>query len=123
MLQAHVKCAKTGFSAEIEFHTKSLFGGGFNKVNGRIYRIGEKKPFITLSGEWNGEVTLSSFIRIFTIKSQIYMKYQGDNKEVLFTDVRMKPDVKKVSNYQIFRNSNSTIIEFKECILVAKQGE
>ena len=51
------------------------------------------------------------------------MKYQGDNKEVLFTDVRMKPDVKKVSNYQIFSNSNSTIIEFKECILVAKQGE
>ena len=30
------------------------------------------------------------------------MKYQGDRKEVLFTDVQMKPDVKKVSNYRIF---------------------
>ena len=51
------------------------------------------------------------------------MKYQGDRKEVLFTDVRMEPDVKKVSNYQIFSNSNSTIIEFKECIPLANQGE
>ena len=51
------------------------------------------------------------------------MKYQGDNKEVLFTDVRKKPDVKKVSNYQIFSDFCNTIIEFKECILVAKQGE
>ena len=71
----------------------------------------------------SNSLTLSSFMRIFTIKSQIYMKYQGDNKEVLFTDVRMKPDVKKVPNYQIFSNFYNTIIEFKECILVAKQGE
>ena len=67
MLQAHVKCAKTGFSAEIEFRTKSLFGSGFNEVNGRIYRIGEKKPFITLSGKWNSKVTLSSFICIYLL--------------------------------------------------------
>jgi len=65
---------------------------GHIKIVGNIFRVGDKKPFITLQGEWN---------------HLIYIKRcgGGDSKEMLFTDVRQKPDVEK------------------ECITVAQQED
>lgn len=75
-----MRCEKSGYYAEIEFHTKPLFGGKPHKISGSIYRSGQKKPIVTLRGEWNG---------------LIYAKHAtGD--EFLFTDVRAKAEVKKV---------------------------
>jgi len=79
--KVEIKCAKTGYSAEIEFLTKLKVIRAPNKIVGSIFRNGDKKPFITLQGEWN---------------SKIYAKRRGDSKETLFTDVQRKPDVKKV---------------------------
>jgi hypothetical protein len=60
--------------------TKPIFGGKPHKITGYIFKSGHKKPVMTLRGEWNG---------------LIYARYAtGD--EFLFTDVRAKPEVKKV---------------------------
>ena len=76
-----VCCEKSGYHAEIEFLTKPLFGGKPHKITGSIFKSGHKKPVLTLRGEWNG---------------LIYAKHQNAAEEYLFTDVRSKPEVKKV---------------------------
>jgi len=59
--------------------TKPIFGGKAHKISGSIYKSGQKKPIMTLRGEWNG---------------LIYAKH-ANGEEYLFTDVREKPEVKK----------------------------
>jgi hypothetical protein len=67
--------------------TKPLFGGKPHKINGSIYKSGQKKPVMTIRGEWNGI---------------IYAKHQNSTEEYLFTDVREKPEVRKVTTVQPF---------------------
>jgi hypothetical protein len=97
-----VRCEKSGYHAEIEFHTKPLFGGKPHKISGSFYRPGTKKPFMTLRGEWNGV---------------IFAKH-GLGEEYLFTDVRAKPEVKKVLFKFLILNERS----LKECDPISKQG-
>ncbi|XP_078488779.1 oxysterol-binding protein-related protein 8 [Ciona intestinalis] len=53
-----IQCEKTGYSAELEFKLKPLFGGGkLNEVSGRI-SLG-KRVLATLSGYWDEEVFLT----------------------------------------------------------------
>lgn len=49
-----IACKKTGYSANVEFHTKPFYGGKKHRITGEIFGPGEKKPFLTISGEWNG---------------------------------------------------------------------
>ncbi|EEB17745.1 oxysterol binding protein 9, putative [Pediculus humanus corporis] len=49
-----ISCKKSGYNANIEFHTKPFYGGKKHRITGEIYGPSEKKPFITISGEWNG---------------------------------------------------------------------
>ncbi|XP_047116854.1 oxysterol-binding protein-related protein 9 isoform X4 [Schistocerca piceifrons] len=49
-----ITCAKTGYSANIEFHTKPFYGGKKNRITAEAFQPGDKKPFLTVSGEWNG---------------------------------------------------------------------
>ncbi|MFH4974104.1 hypothetical protein AB6A40_000813 [Gnathostoma spinigerum] len=48
-----VVCEKTGYSAEIDFLTKPFFGGKAHKISGSVLRNGNKKPVLSLKGEWN----------------------------------------------------------------------
>uniref|UniRef100_A0A0N4Z270 Oxysterol-binding protein n=1 Tax=Parastrongyloides trichosuri TaxID=131310 RepID=A0A0N4Z270_PARTI len=74
-----VTCEKTGYTAEIDFLTKSFFGGKPHKLSANLYRPGVKKPILTLRGEWNGT---------------IYAKPPSGD-EYVFVDVKAKPEVKK----------------------------
>ncbi|KAL0278215.1 UNVERIFIED_CONTAM: hypothetical protein PYX00_000097 [Menopon gallinae] len=49
-----VTCKKTGYFANIEFHTKPFYGGKKHRVSGELFSPNDKKPFLTISGEWNG---------------------------------------------------------------------
>jgi len=49
-----VTCAKSGYSANIEFLTKPFYGGKKNRVTADVFAPAEKKPFVTIQGEWNG---------------------------------------------------------------------
>lgn len=49
-----IKCPQTGFYANVEFLTKPFYGGKRNKVTAEIYSPNEKKPFISIAGEWSG---------------------------------------------------------------------
>ncbi|WAR24424.1 OSBL9-like protein, partial [Mya arenaria] len=48
-----VSCAKTGYSATIDFLTRPFYGGKKHRVSGSILAPNDKKPFCTLEGEWN----------------------------------------------------------------------
>lgn len=84
--QVEVKCEKTGYYAEIEFLTKPFFGGKPHRIQGNIFKQGLKKPVVTLRGEWNGV---------------IYAK-KGNADEHIFTDVKAKPEVRKVGKKIVF---------------------
>lgn len=49
-----VTCAKSGYSANIEFLTKPFYGGKKNRVSAEVFAPMEKKSFVTIQGEWNG---------------------------------------------------------------------
>ncbi|CEF67157.1 Oxysterol-binding protein-related protein 9 [Strongyloides ratti] len=74
-----VSCEKTGYTAEIDFLTKSFFGGKPHRLSGSLFKPGVKKPILTLRGEWNGI---------------IYAKpLNGD--EYVFVDVKAKSEIRK----------------------------
>ncbi|RDD40206.1 Oxysterol-binding protein-related protein 9 [Trichoplax sp. H2] len=52
-----IVCAKTGYTANIEFHTKPFYGGKKNRITAEIIPPSEKKPWLSISGEWNGSMT------------------------------------------------------------------
>lgn len=49
-----IDCEKTGYHANIEFLTKPFYGGKKHRVTADVYAPNEKKPFLTIAGEWNG---------------------------------------------------------------------
>lgn len=49
-----ITCDKTGYRAVIEFLTKPFYGGKKHKISGEVFSPNEKKPFLTITGEWNG---------------------------------------------------------------------
>ncbi|XP_004364608.2 oxysterol binding protein [Capsaspora owczarzaki ATCC 30864] len=50
-------CARTGFSATIDFHAKPTFGGKPHQVSAEVMHVSSPKPIIKLSGEWNGVIS------------------------------------------------------------------
>ncbi|CAD7077365.1 unnamed protein product [Hermetia illucens] len=49
-----IQSPQTGYHAEIEFLTKPFYGGKRNKISAEVFAPNEKKPFVTISGEWSG---------------------------------------------------------------------
>ncbi|KAK0096804.1 hypothetical protein PV326_004354 [Microctonus aethiopoides] len=75
-----ITCAQTGYQATIEFITKPFYGGKRNRITCQITQPGEKKPFLTISGEWSGVMEA---------------KY-SDGRTELFADVADIPVDKKL---------------------------
>ncbi|CAI5439059.1 unnamed protein product [Caenorhabditis angaria] len=74
-----VVCEQTGYFADVEFLTKPFFGGKPHRIQGSIYKEGQKKAILTIRGEWN---------------NVMYAKPQN-GEEYTFIDVKSKPEVKK----------------------------
>lgn len=49
-----ITCQKTGYYANIEFITKPFYGNKKHRITGEVFGPDDKKPFLTISGEWNG---------------------------------------------------------------------
>lgn len=93
-----ITCAKTGFNATIEFHTKPFYGGKKHRISGEVFQPGDKKPFLSISGEWNGSMHAKWVDGVCTLCNAIshgplhkFMKcYSKVNiiKFVLFSEIR-----------------------------------
>uniref|UniRef100_A0A0A9XLA1 Oxysterol-binding protein n=1 Tax=Lygus hesperus TaxID=30085 RepID=A0A0A9XLA1_LYGHE len=51
-----ITCEKTGYRAQVEFLTKPFYGGKKNRITGEVFAPNEKKPFLSIAGEWNGSM-------------------------------------------------------------------
>ncbi|XP_045623888.1 oxysterol-binding protein-related protein 9 isoform X2 [Procambarus clarkii] len=74
-----ITCNKTGYNANIEFLTKPFYGGKKHKIYAEVLSPGEKKPVLTVEGEWNG--VMSSKLR--------------DGESNIFVDTQSMGTVKK----------------------------
>lgn len=54
-----ITCEKTGYHAKVEFMMKPFYGGKRHQICAEIFAPGEKKPFQTINGEWNGTMHVS----------------------------------------------------------------
>ncbi|KAH8327327.1 hypothetical protein KR074_010199, partial [Drosophila pseudoananassae] len=75
-----IKCPQTGYYANVEFLTKPFYGGKRNKVTTEVYAPSEKKPFVSIAGEWSGLMEA---------------KWHDKNKTEVFVDVNRIPIFKK----------------------------
>ncbi|XP_050695800.1 oxysterol-binding protein-related protein 9-like isoform X2 [Eriocheir sinensis] len=55
-----ITCNKTGYSANVEFLTKPFYGGKKHRISAEVFSPGERKPFLTVDGEWNGAMVSRS---------------------------------------------------------------
>lgn len=49
-----ITCQKTGYYSNIDFITKPFYGNKKHKINCDVFGPDDKKPFLTINGEWNG---------------------------------------------------------------------
>ncbi|KAK3746139.1 hypothetical protein RRG08_003579 [Elysia crispata] len=75
-----IACAKTGYSSLVEFHTKPFYGSKKHRVTAQIFEPNEKKPFVSIEGEWNGVM---------------FAKWTSGQNES-FVDTKSLPIVKKI---------------------------
>jgi hypothetical protein len=68
-----ITCAKTGYSANVEFLTKPFYGGKKNRIMTEVFQPNDKKPFLSITGEWNGrmEAKWADGVSIYQIKYKI----------------------------------------------------
>ncbi|XP_012877646.1 PREDICTED: oxysterol-binding protein-related protein 9 [Dipodomys ordii] len=77
--ECSINCSKTGYSANIVFHTKPFYGGKKHRITAEIFSPNDKKSFCSIEGEWNGVM---------------YAKYaSGEN--MVFVDTKKLPIIKK----------------------------
>ncbi|XP_023608533.1 oxysterol-binding protein-related protein 9 isoform X9 [Myotis lucifugus] len=77
--ECNINCSKTGYSANIVFHTKPFYGGKKHRITAEIFSPNDKKSFCSIEGEWNGVM---------------YVKYAtGEN--AVFIDTKKLPIIKK----------------------------
>ncbi|XP_026088371.1 oxysterol-binding protein-related protein 10-like isoform X1 [Carassius auratus] len=49
-----ISCAKTGYSANVSFHTKPFYGGKLHRVSAEVKQISSGMVVCKAQGEWNG---------------------------------------------------------------------
>uniref|UniRef100_A0A673FXU5 Oxysterol-binding protein n=1 Tax=Sinocyclocheilus rhinocerous TaxID=307959 RepID=A0A673FXU5_9TELE len=52
--ECNISCSKSGYSANIVFHTKPFYGGKKHRITAEIFAPNDKKSFYSIEGEWNG---------------------------------------------------------------------
>merc|ERR1719466_164866 len=48
--KTEITCKKTGYTAQVEFHTKPFYGGKKNRITADVYRPEERKPYLNVTG-------------------------------------------------------------------------
>uniref|UniRef100_A0A2K6KGW8 Oxysterol-binding protein n=1 Tax=Rhinopithecus bieti TaxID=61621 RepID=A0A2K6KGW8_RHIBE len=77
--ECNINCSKTGYSANIIFHTKPFYGGKKHRITAEIFSPNDNKSFCSIEGEWDGVM---------------YAKYAtGEN--TVFVDTKKLPIIKK----------------------------
>lgn len=79
--KTNITCAKTGYQATVQFHCRPFYGGKKHRITCEIMSPDDKKPFVTITGEWNG---------------QMFAKYADREEPELFIDTLTMPTVMKV---------------------------
>jgi len=51
-----ITCTKTGYNANVEFITKPFYGGKKHRIVAEVFQPNDKKPFLSVSGEWVGRM-------------------------------------------------------------------
>ncbi|KAG8191070.1 hypothetical protein JTE90_008384 [Oedothorax gibbosus] len=74
-----VTCPQTGYHANVEFHTRPIYGGKKHRITAELFSATEKKSFLTVTGEWNGVMEA---------------KWSNGETEV-FVDTKTVPIIKK----------------------------
>ncbi|XP_074858596.1 oxysterol-binding protein-related protein 9 isoform X4 [Carettochelys insculpta] len=77
--ECSISCSKTGYNANIIFHTKPFYGGKKHRITAEIFSPNDKKSFCSIEGEWNGVM---------------YAKY-ATGESVVFIDTKKMPTIKK----------------------------
>lgn len=49
-----ITCPKTKYSCNIEFITKPFYGNKKHKITAEVVGPEDKRPFLSITGEWNG---------------------------------------------------------------------
>uniref|UniRef100_A0A673B6M8 Oxysterol-binding protein n=1 Tax=Sphaeramia orbicularis TaxID=375764 RepID=A0A673B6M8_9TELE len=52
--ECNISCSKSGYSANIVFHTKPFYGGKKHRITAEIFAPNDKKSYCSIEGEWNG---------------------------------------------------------------------
>lgn len=79
--QCEIRCAKTGYTATVDFHTKPFYGGKLHRTTTKVYSPSDKRTAsVVLEGEWNGSIKYTSGgppkgVFIDTQNIPIYRKY------------------------------------------------
>ncbi|XP_041064233.1 oxysterol-binding protein-related protein 9 isoform X2 [Carcharodon carcharias] len=77
--ECNITCAKTGYTANITFHTKPFYGGKKHRITAEIFSPNDKKCFTSIEGEWNGVM---------------YVKWSTGESSI-FIDTKKLPIIKK----------------------------
>ena len=78
--KTEITCKSSGYTTQLEFHTKPFYGGKKNRITADVYRPGERKPFVNINGEWNGVM---------------YAKYADEREPQVFFDTTAEPTQSK----------------------------
>ena len=78
--RTEITCKASGYSTQLEFHTKPFYGGKKNRITADVYGPNQKKPFLSVYGEWNGIM---------------YSKYTDVKDSEIFFDTFTVPTVSK----------------------------
>ncbi|XP_051803160.1 oxysterol-binding protein-related protein 9 isoform X2 [Acanthochromis polyacanthus] len=52
--ECNISCSKSGYSANIVFHTKPFYGGKKHRITAEIFAPNDRRSFCSIEGEWNG---------------------------------------------------------------------
>ena len=69
--ECNINCSKTGYSANIVFHTKPFYGGKKHRITAEIFSPNDKS-FCSIEGEWNGVM----YAKYSTGENVVYYRYQ-----------------------------------------------
>ncbi|KAI5693228.1 hypothetical protein M8J75_011416 [Diaphorina citri] len=102
-----VKCVQSGYHANVEFHTKPFYGGKKHRITAEVFARNEKKPFLTVSGEWNGAMEAK----------------WADGRTETFIDVSKLPISKKIVRKIDEQEENESRSIWKEVTLGLKYND
>lgn len=78
--KTNITCSKTGYQAAVQFHCRPFYGGKKHRITCEVTSPEDKKTFLTITGEWNG---------------QMFAKYSDREEPELFVDTLSMPTVMK----------------------------